>query len=116
MAARVSQFHKTDPFKASRKQNTTTLPAFTPSPYHQNLIARGLSPTALRVFYLLVARMEPDGSVTAPTKELSELMGSPCSYINSGVLQLVKHGFVARRGLGTYWVNGEVVRPVTIGV
>ncbi|GAA4420276.1 hypothetical protein GCM10023187_55440 [Nibrella viscosa] len=110
MGARVLQMHKSNPYKSQIQART--VPAFTPSDFMLHQVAV-LPTVGIRVLLALAARLQPDGSVNAPLTELAEVICTNASYANKGLLALAQKGVITKRAPGQYWVNPEVVKPVT---
>ncbi len=112
MAARVLQHHKVNPYRQYHKDQKTVV--FSPNGYYLNILVSCLSPAALRVLFVLMARLQPDGSSKALLTELRKMIGSPSPTLSRALVELVKAGFITKRGNGDYWVNPTIARLLAL--
>lgn len=114
MAARVLEHHKENPYK--KGDETRRVITFSPTGYELNILASCLSPAALRCLFVLLARLDADGSATVPFTEFRNLIGSPAPTLSPGLGELVRFRLISKRGNGQYWVNPSLARNIGISL
>lgn len=111
MAARVLGHHKQNPYRNFYENQNMVV--FSPNDYSLSVLI-GLSPAAMRVLFVLLSRLQPDGSAKVSFVELRKWICSPAPTLSQGLVQLAKHGLITKRGNGDYWVNPSLARTLSI--
>ena len=113
MAARVLGHHKQNPYRNFYENQNMVV--FSPNDYSLSVLL-SLCPAAMRLLFVLLSRLQPDGSAKASFIELRELIGSPAPTLSRGLVELAQRGLITKRGNGDYWVNPSLARTLSITV
>ena len=114
MAANVLQYHNRNPYRSKPEQQQLVI--FSANGYEISLLARILSPIALRVLIVLASKLTGEGYSKVSLDELARLIDTPRSFVNKGILQLNEHGLIKKKKQSEYWLNPDLFRPALIEI
>jgi DNA-binding transcriptional ArsR family regulator len=107
----MKSFKASAPFKTHYEELSFTV--ITTNAYQLGLLA-SRPPLAVRIFLLMLGRLQPDGSASLGLNDLRKLTGCTDSNLTRALRQLGDAGLIARRERGRYWVNSDIARTMTI--
>jgi DNA-binding MarR family transcriptional regulator len=111
MAANVLLHHTENPYKTDKRE--TNLVLFTASERTAIHLVQ-LAPIHLRIIIALASKLNPSGYACIKLYELAHYIGNAQSYINQGLMDLVRLGYIAKKKRGEYWVNPSLFRPAAM--
>lgn len=112
MPARTLTHHKENPYYKQVKEQQVVV--FTPSAYELNILVTAITPAALRCFFVLLSRLDADGSASAPLGDLRKIIGSPAPTLSRALGELALFELIKKRSNGMYWVSPSVARSLAV--
>jgi hypothetical protein len=111
MAANTLPHYNKSPYNTTKQE--TNLVLFTISEQTAIHLVQ-LAPIHLRLIIALASKLNSSGYACFTLYELSCYMGKTHSYINQGLIDVAKTGYIAKKKRGEYWINPELFRPALV--